>query len=358
MENKIDINPSESMTPKNPYTEVPDEPTNYNNVKVSKSPMNFAPPTPARSFGVIVSLRMADFDLPNELVIACFHEAGIDEKFLPNGRMPRKAFKKALQESIQGEEGFMVRPVVKSGHTMSSGLVREQKDANEKNLKYDVCNVLTLNSEHEVIDGKSGFRTESIIESYKDYRGKLGAMEIGLKLKEIFFVSMGINVLCDKCLFIPNKYKPNIDKLVLLFASLRKNGAEATIEVMAVDSDTQTRNTIVSEFTKQTIEQLKKEAEFCYKQRERLETGAVKYLRPTAFKKQMDKMNMLKQRIQTYILVLELTPEEDLPITKALEEVETEIGKNMDLASALAPQRSKKGKRALMEAIKTASGVS
>src|SRR4029077_6943845 len=125
-----------------------------------------------------------------------------------------------------------------------------------------VHNVLTLNSELDVISGKSDFRTQAVVEAYQDYRNKLGGTEIGQKLKEIFFASMGIDILCDKCIFVPNKYRTNVDMVVKLFELLAKAGAGLQIEVMAVDNDTQTRNTIVREFSKQTIQLLENEIKF------------------------------------------------------------------------------------------------
>lgn len=288
-----------------------------------------------QSFGVIVSIKMSDFDLGKELVINAFHEAGFEDGMCPRERMPRKAFQKALQESIEGEEGFMIRPVFKKGSTMSSGLVKEQKDEDDKNLKYDVCNVVTLNSEMEVIQGKSNFRTEAIVESYKEYRAMLGATEIGFKLKELFFFSMAIDTLCGKCIFIPNKFKPNVDKVVKLFSILKAHKVDLQIEIMGVDNDTQTRNTIVKEFSTQTLDLLQDEVEFCLKQREKFRDGVIKYLRPTAFKKQLGKIKILEERIKTYIVLLALTPEEDRPIVEKLEEVNNEINKNIELAQSL-----------------------
>lgn len=298
-----------------------------------------------KSFGIIVSAKLANFDLPKEIVAKAFRDAGIDEKFIPEDRVPRKAFQKALQEAITGEEGFMIRPVFKQGGMVSSGLVREKKNQTEKDLKYDVCNILTLNSDDETIEGKLDFRKEAIIESYKENKQRLGSLEIAFKIKEIFYVSMAINILCDKAIFIPTKYKVNIDKIAELFRLLRENGAVAQIDVIAVDGDSSTRNVIVKEFSSQTLFQLDKELEFSIKQREKLDSGKIKYLRPTAFAKQLDKLNMLKQRIQTYIILMDLTPEEDKPITDKLVQVETEILRNMDLCAARNQKFGKKDNR-------------
>jgi len=295
-----------------------------------------------RSFGVIVGFSMSDFDLPKEVVMNAFHEAGLKEQFCPNERMPRKAFQKALKESIEGEEGFMIRPVVKSGSTMSSGLVEERKFGDIKDLIYNVHNVLTLNSELEIIQGKSDFRTEAIVESYKEYRNQLGAVEVGQKLKEIFFVSMGIDILCDKCIFVPSKYKVNVDKVENLFKLLVAAGAKGIqIQIIAVDTGTQTRNTIVEQFSRQTIALLEKEIAFALEQRQRFETGAVKYLRKTAFQKQLGKLHTLEERIKTYVVLLNLTSDEDKPILDKLEQADIEITKNIELASSLSGKSTK-----------------
>jgi hypothetical protein len=284
------------------------------------------------SFGVIISFKMLDFDLPREDVLNAFHEAGIDEGLAPKERMPRKAFQKALKESIEGEDGFMIRPVVNDGSSISSGLVRESKDGGQKDLKYNVCNVLTLNSDLGVITGKSDFRTEAIVDSYKDYLSQLGTTEILAKIKYIFFVSMGIDILCDKCIFVPNKYKQNIDKVVKLFDILKAKGAGIEVEIMGVDSDTQTRNTIVKQFTIQTLKNLQDEIDFCLDQRQKFQDGTIKYLRPSAFRKQAAKIKTLEDRVKTYMVLLELSQDEEKVITEKLDEVEKEITHNMDLA--------------------------
>jgi hypothetical protein len=286
------------------------------------------------TYGSIVAYKLSDFDMSRDVIETSFHSAGIEEVYVPNERMPRKAFQKALKDSIGGEDGFMIRPVLKKGAKMSSGLVQEQKDADNQDLKYNVANVLTLNSDSETISGKTGFRTDAVVESYKMYKGQLGALEISFKVKELLFNSMAIHMLCDKVIFVPYKYQENVDKIVRLFSNLKEAKAPVEIEVVGVDKGSTTRNTIVKQFATQTIRMLQKEIDFCKSQRNKFETGALKFLRPQAFRKQLGKIEVLDERIRTYITLLDLTPDEDRVILEKLEEVDTEISKNMELAQS------------------------
>lgn len=285
-----------------------------------------------QSFGVILSFTVSDFDSPMVDVVNAFKKADIDQKFWPTERKPKKAFKKALKDSIEGDTGFMVRSVEMSKNVVTAGIVLESKDTLQKDLKYDVRNVLTLNSESETIEGKTDFRTNAITESYKDYRTKLGGLEILFKMKEMLFHSMAIEVLCRKSYFIPAKFVQNVDKFTVLFDALSDLGAGVGLESISVDSGSKTRDTIVSHFRSQTLAEIDKEILFCIKQRERFESGQVKYLRETAFRNLLAKVKVLEERLKTYIQLLEMTPEEDKIIWEKMEQLDDEISLNIDLS--------------------------
>lgn len=284
------------------------------------------------SFGVIVSFSMSDFNLNKEEVFEAFKAANIEEPFWPKERKPRSAFKKALKESVDGDTGFMIRQVNSNKDMITAGLVLEEKDEVQKDLNYDVKNVLTLHTDAEMIKGKTDFRTEAVAESYKAYRKQLGSMEILIKLKEYFFYSMAIEVLCRKSYFIPHQYKENVDKVVIVFNKLTELHAPVEIEMIGVDNNSDTRNTIVGHFISQTIEAISEEIEFCVDQRNKFERGELKYLRETAFRKLMLKVDALEERLQTYIKLLNMTPEEDKVLWEKMEQLDIEINTNIDLS--------------------------
>lgn len=285
-----------------------------------------------QSFGILLSFSISDFDLEATKIIESFQKADIDQKFWPTERKPKKAFQKALKEAIEGDTGFMVRSVEMSKNVVTAGLVLESKDTLQRDLKYDVRNVLTLNSENETIEGKTDFRTNAITESYKDYRQKLGGLEILFKMKEMLFHSMAIEVLCRKSYFIPAKFVSNVKKFDVLFDALSELGAGVQLEYIGVDSSTETRNNIVGHFRSQTIEALDKEILFCIKQREKFQNGTVKYLRETAFRHLLAKIKVLEERLKTYIQLLEMTPDEDKMIWEKMAQLDEEINTNIELS--------------------------
>jgi hypothetical protein len=286
----------------------------------------------SNSFGVIVCFTLSEFDLSKEEIFNAYKVAGIDEVFWPRERKPRKAFKKALQESIDGDTGFMIRQVTSNKDLISAGLVLEEKDKVEKDLNYDVKNVLTLHTDAEVIKGKTDFRTEAVAEAYVNYRKRLGSMEILTKLHELFFHSMALEVLCRKAFFVPIKYKENVDKVVVFFSELEKLHAPVEIEMLAVDNNSETRNTIVNHFIGQTLEMINNEIEFCVDQRQKFESGEFKYLRESAFRRLLLKVKALEERLRTYIQLLEMTPEEDKALWERMEQLDKEITMNIDLS--------------------------
>lgn len=284
------------------------------------------------SFGVILSFFLPEFDLDKEKLFEAFQKSGIDEVYWPKERKTRKAFKKALKDSIDGEDGFLIRPCGTSKDAISAGLVLEQKDTIQKDLKYDVKNIITLNSNLETIVGKNDFRTSAIVESFKGHRQQIGNIEILFKLKELLFNSMAIEILCRKSHFIPAKFKENVDKILVLFGELANLGAPVAIEMIAVDSGTQTRNTIVNHFRTQTLVMLQKEIDFCVAQRQRFETGELKFLKESAFRNLLTKVKIIEERIKTYIQLLEMTTEEDKEIWEKMDELDEEINTNIDLS--------------------------
>ncbi len=267
-----------------------------------------------------------------ETMIQCFKEAGIDEAYWPKEYSPRKAFKKALKESVQGEEGFMVRDISPNRTQVSAGLVLEEKDKAKKDFAYDVKNVITLDASSEVIKGKNDFRTETVAESYKFFRKSLGNQEFLVRIHELLESVMAIQVLCFKAFFIPHKFRPFVERMLVLFDLLAQKGAPVALEIMGVDNNTETRNNIVKHFIDQTLEYLDEETAFCVDQRNKYEAGEYKFLKEAAFRKMLARMAFVEEQMRLYIQLLEIKPEEDAIIWEKMELLDAELSKNIDLS--------------------------
>lgn len=284
------------------------------------------------SLGVILAFSIPIFDMDAKTMIEAFKQAGIDENYWPKEYTPRKAFKKALKDSVQGEDGFLVRDISPSKDKVSAGLVLEEKDRKDKNLNYDVKNVITLDADAETIVGKNDFRTEAVADSYLHYRKSLGNLELLFKTKELLFDAMAIEVLCYKAFFIPHKFKHLVDKIHVLFDLLAKKGAPVAIERMGVDNNGETRNNIVKHFVDQITTELDKEINFCLGQRQKFETGEYSFLKETAFRKLLGKISLIESQVKLYVQLLEIKPEEDGIIWEKMEVLDAEIAKNIDLS--------------------------
>lgn len=285
-----------------------------------------------KQFGLILACKLADFDIEKQQVVDAFESAGFDKKFFPSDRMPRRAFAKALKSSVEGEN-FLVRPVINEKGIMTCGLVQEDRDKTVKDLKYQVPNVLTLDSRLETITSKTNFRTQPIIDEYKASRQKLGTPEVALVIKLILYDAMGISVLCNKAVFIPYKFKESIERLKVLFEKLLSHDVECEIEALFVDDDSQTRNTIIRQFMKQTLATLGKELTFTIDQRKKYEEGRVKFLKPSAFRKQLARVQQIEERIKLYIPLLELSTEDAETLIQKMTQLDNEINKNIEFAA-------------------------
>lgn len=294
------------------------------------------------SFGVILSFVVPSFEANKEMVQNAFKTAGIPEAFIPSERFPQKAFTAALKESIRGDDGFMVRHVTNTKTRVVSGLVREEKDDTNKNLKYDVCNIVTFNSETETMSGRNDFRYSSIQESYKEKRIQISSVEFCRKLKEFMLYAMAIEILCKKAYFVPNLYKDKADAIVKLFETLKAQQIVLEIELVKVDDGSETRKAIVNNFTNQTIEGLDEELEKCYQQRSDFDSGKCHFFKSSAFRNQLAKLDVLEQRLKAYVLAMKLTPEEDKPILDKLELLRSTLVKNIDLAGSISKTAKKK----------------
>lgn len=294
------------------------------------------------SFGIIVACSVPFFETDKEVIWSACKESGLKQAFFPEERKPGRAFAGALKEAIQGEPDFLVRNVIRTKAGMMSGLVKEEKLETQKDLNYTVTNVISFDSGTETIQGKSEFRTESVKEAYKLKRTQLSAVELNKSLKQIFWAAMSIDVMCKKAYFVPHKFIGEIDKVVRLFKILKEKGLVLGVEIVAVDKGSQTRNTIVSNFTQQTLEALDVELRFTYERREKFDAGNVKFFKARAFQKQLEKVSVMEERIKVYIVEMELTPEEDKPITDKLELVNQEIRRNIALAASLSKRTKPK----------------
>jgi hypothetical protein len=116
-----------------------------------------------------------------------------------------------------------------------------------------------------------------------------------------------------------------------------------------VDDGTTTRDTIVKSWAEQTLGFLEKQVEFCKTQRQKYDSGEYKFLRPTAFRKILEKLDSIEKRIRVYIELLNMQQTEADPIIKKFEEAYAEVEKNIELASAKG--ESKKMKLALQAKI-------
>lgn len=301
------------------------------------------------SFGYIVAIQMAGFNVPFQDAVQLYHDIGFEDKYIPNERMSRQAFKKALKDATAGEN-FMVRKINGKGSTLVCGLVQEERKEEEKDLKYDVANVLTLNADLDIIEGKTGFRMESIKEGFLDNKKSIGMVEITFKLKQLLFEIMAIDILCHKCIFVPSQYQPQINQIQKLFEGLKKFGANLHVDVIEVDNGTQTRKTILRSFSEQTVIYLQRQIDFCVFQRRRFETGEIKFLRPTAFRRLLDKVAIVEERVRTYIKLLSMDVEESQLIIQKIEEVDKEINTNIDLS--VPSRKTRKNQKAILDSLK------
>ena len=309
-----------------------------------------------KSFGTILACSISESDVDKEEVKKAFVTAGFDPQYIPTQRMPRRAFRKALAESVEGED-FLIRAITTDNNQLSCGLVKEDIDKTQKNLDYEVSNVFTLDSSSDTIIAKGDFRKDSVAQSYESLITQLGAQEINAKLDQLLFDSLAIMVLCEKAVFVPRYYEMNVGKIVKLFEELTKLGFTAQVEVMSVDNDSRTRDNIVRRFMGQTIEYFKKETANIIDQRKNYENGKIKFLRPTAFRKKLLKLATIERRIKMYIQLLNLSAEDGEVLIKALTTYDEELRKNIDLAEQSAATK-KKSKKAAMEAIAEASAES
>lgn len=284
------------------------------------------------SIGVILAFSIPIFDMEAKSMIESFQNAGIDEMYWPKEYTPRKAFQKALKDCVQGEEGFLVRDISPNKQQISAGLVHENKDRNAKKLDYDVKNIVTLDPNSETINGKNNFRTEAIADSYQYYRKSLGNLELLLKTKAMLFDVMAIEVLCFKAFFIPHKFKHLVDKVIVLFNLLAQKGAPVAVEVMGVDNNTETRNSVVQHFISQITQELDKETAFCLEQRKKYETGEYGFLKETAFRRLLGKVKFMEEQVRLYVQLLDIKPEEDAILWEKMDLLDKEISKNIDIS--------------------------
>lgn len=298
-------------------------------------------PVQPKSFGTICAIKNGDFSLPIKAVCECYSKAGIEDDYACKERISKRAFLQALKEGFQGDEGIMIRPMRK-GRDYIFGVVKEVSDLENRDIQYDLQNVVSFSPKSQIIEGKNSFRMEPIIESYKEKMLELGRPEFTITVNNVLYVSMAIKVMCNKCYFIPHKFKVNATKIKILVEELKKIGAPVDIEQVAVENNSETRDNIVRQFSSQMCTALASRIKFCIDVRRQVETGETSYIRYNRLVKLFEEYKALENKIRTYILLLDMTPEEDSKIVENLGELSNQIETNWNFCKRTTSRVTKK----------------
>lgn len=254
--------------------------------------------------------------LPDELEPLAVHH-GIDPVFIPTYPGDRTAIGRAIAQASAGlhREGFLLRPITRSSNQIIYGIVREERDEDDRRLDHDFEATVAWSAEPDpsIVAGEHPI-AQRVAEAYQDLRGKVTADDWSVVITAHLEAHDAARVRGDgRVYWIPPQ---RLDDVRKLGAFLSEVGIDLVLAEIEAESKTVVEQ-VAQDSLEDQIDRLQKEADAF--------DGTQK---PSTYARRLDEYQRLRERAVLYRDALGVGVDS---AEKVLEQLESKVSTMLDL---------------------------